>query len=66
MSDAGSLQLRLEGHDPECLAEDKSQGVVVISTAVASCLLTVSDLVGGVMVVVGVAAGGERCGAGAS
>ena len=59
------MLFRLEDHDPECrgmLAEDKSQGVVVISTAVASNSLAVSDLVGGVMVVVGVAAKGERWG----
>ena len=41
----------------DAVAEDKSPGVVVISTSVASCSLAVSDLVGGVMaVVVGVAA----------
>ena len=49
MSEAGSLLLRLEGNDPDChgmLAEDKSRGVVIISIAVASCSLAVSDLVG--------------------
>ena len=69
MSEAGSLLLRLEGNDPDCrgmLAEDKSWGVVVISTSVASGSLAVSDLVGGVMAVVGVAAEGERWGGGAS
>ena len=64
-SEAGSLVLRLEGNVPDCrgmLAEDKSRGVVLISTSVASCSLAVSDLVGGVMAVVGVAAEGERWG----
>ena len=65
MSEAGSLALRLEGNDPDCrgmLAEDKSRGVVVISTSVASCSLVMSDQVGGVMAVVGVATEGERYG----
>ena len=65
MSEAGSLALRLKGNDPDCrgiLAEDKSRGVVVISTPVASCSLVLSDLVGGVMAAVGVAKEGERFG----
>ena len=56
---------RLENHEPEflgMLAEDKWQGVVVITTAAAANSLHVSDLIGGVMVVVGVAAEGERWG----
>ena len=66
MSEAGSLLLRQKDNGPDCRGmlhgKDKSRGVVVISTSVASCLLVMSDLVGGVMAVVGVAAEGERYG----
>ena len=47
MSEAGSLALRLKGNDPDSRGiqpEEKSRGVVVISTQVASCSLVLTDL----------------------
>ena len=64
-SEGGSMALRLRDNAPDgrgILPDDKSRGVVAATTAIATCSVVLSDMVGGALAVVAVAKEGEYFG----